>query len=278
MKQRLITAGIGIAIGISILFLANTIVYPIAVAAISCIAVFELLSVCGCRRFKRHFWGCIVYAAVLPILSYYNVEYIWRYALSILAVFAMFAGYIADHKKLPFEKLCAMMTGTLLISLSSTCLVAIKNISAVHGICYVVMALMAAWVPDGGAYFVGTSLGKTKLCPEISPKKTWEGAIGGVAVTAIVFAVYGFCYQQFMSAVKGVDFEVNYLLLIAVSIICAPVSMIGDLSASLIKRENDVKDFGNLMPGHGGMMDRFDSVFFVLPFLLLVYSNFNIFV
>lgn len=277
MKQRLITAVIGISIGIAVLFLSNTIIYPITVAVIAAVSVHELLTVCGCGKFRMHFWGCVAFAAVLPIMVYYNADYIWRYLLSITAAFLMFGGYVADHKKLPFEKLSVMITCTLLVTLSITCLVSFRNISPVHGICYVIMGLMAAWIPDAGAYFVGTLIGKHKLCPDISPKKTVEGAVGGVVVTAIVFALYGFCYQRVMHSVHGVDFNVNYLLLILVSMASAVISMIGDLSASLLKRENNVKDFGNLMPGHGGMVDRFDSVFFVLPFLLLIYSNFHIY-
>ncbi|MBQ7784491.1 MAG: phosphatidate cytidylyltransferase, partial [Oscillospiraceae bacterium] len=132
-----------------------------------------------------------------------------------------------------------------------------------------------AWIPDAGAYFVGTACGKHKLCPEISPKKTVEGAVGGLVVTAVVFAVYGFAYQQFMKSVHGIDFGVNYPALVLIMPIAAVISMVGDLSASLLKREYGIKDYGKLLPGHGGVVDRFDSVYFVLPYIMLVFNAFG---
>lgn len=276
MKTRLITAAVGITIGILIILLHKTIVFPIAVAFIAAASVYELLNVCGMKKFPVHFGVCLLFSIVMPFFAYYDVDYIWRYLFVFAAAFVMFAGYVGDHKKLPFEKLCVMITVASLISLSVTCLVSLKNIDTVHGIIYVVMSLMAAWVPDGGAYFIGTAVGKKKLCPDISPKKTWAGAVGGVIANAVVFAVFGICYSRIMSS-QGIDFTVNYPLLIIVALLCAVISMVGDLTASLLKRENNVKDFGKLMPGHGGIVDRFDSVYLVLPFLLLIFTEFEIF-
>ena len=182
---------------------------------------------------------------------------------------------MADHKKLPFDKLAVMVTVTCLVTLSITCLVSLKNMSTVHGICYVVMALMAAWIPDAGAYFVGTACGKHKLCPDISPKKTVEGAVGGLVVTAVVFVLYGMGYKYVMHTFKGIDFDVNYPALGVIMLIAAFISMVGDLSASLLKREYNIKDYGKILPGHGGVVDRFDSVYFVLPYIMLVFNAFG---
>ncbi|MCC8043727.1 MAG: phosphatidate cytidylyltransferase [Oscillospiraceae bacterium] len=276
MKQRIITAIVGISIGLVIVFLSDTIIFPIAVAFISAYSVYELLNVCRMRKYPVHFAGCLVFTAAMPFLAYFRVDYGIRYVIVFITVFVMFAGYVGDHKKLPFEKLCVMIAVTALISLSVTCIISLKNIDDVHGIIYVVMALMAAWLPDGGAYFVGTALGKHKLCPDISPKKTVEGAIGGAVVSVIVFVIFAVCYQSIMAA-RGVMFTVNYPLLIIAVLVCAVIAIVGDLSASLIKRENELKNFGNLMPGHGGIVDRFDSVYFILPFLLIIFSVFDVF-
>ncbi len=265
MKTRCISAAIGIAIGIAILMFSNTPIFPLAVGLIAAGSVYEFLAVCGMKKYPMHFGGCLVFALVMPFLSYYNVDYTIRYILSFITVLVMFIGYLGDHKKLPFEKLCVMISVTMLMTLSLTCIVSLKHASEVHGVIYVVMALMSSWVPDGGAYFVGSAIGKTKMCPDISPKKTIEGAIGGIVVSAIVFVIFCFIYQQIMAS-KGVIFSVNYLLVVIMSILCAMISMVGDLAASLLKRENEIKDFGNLMPGHGGMVDRFDSVYLTLPF------------
>ncbi|MDE6594779.1 MAG: phosphatidate cytidylyltransferase, partial [Oscillospiraceae bacterium] len=148
-----------------------------------------------------------------------------------------------------------------------------------HGVCYIVLCLAGAWLGDSGAYFVGTFWKfweKHKLCPEISPKKTWEGAVGGVLTVGLVFALYAFGYR-IVQGYRGYSFEVNYLYLVIMGLVCGVLGIIGDLSASLIKRQYGIKDFGNIMPGHGGLMDRFDSVLFVAPFMMFVLSHFTIF-
>lgn len=280
MKIRIITSMVGIAVAIGVLFLHKTLVYPLFVALIAALSVHEILTVCGCgvKTFPGHYCMCIAFSVAMPVLTWFeSISFVWKLFVASLIVFLMFAGFVADCKKLSFNKLAIMVTVTCLVTLSVTCLVSLKNMSSVHGICYVVMALMSAWLPDAGAYFVGTAVGKTKLCPDISPKKTVEGAVGGIIVTAVVFTIYGFCYQQFMYNVKGESFTVNYIGLAVIVMIAAVISMIGDLSASLIKREYGIKDYGKLLPGHGGVVDRFDSVYFVLPYMLLVFSAFKIF-
>lgn len=280
MKERLITAFIGISVGIAVLVLNNTIVYPLFVSLIAAMSVHEILTVCQCgfKKFPVHYFMCLGFAVIMPILTWFpQISIIWKLFAASLIVFCMFTGYVFDHKKLPFDKLAVMITGTCLITLSVTCLVSLRNMDSVHGICYVVMALMAAWIPDAGAYFVGTAIGKTKLCPDISPKKTVEGAIGGLVVTGIVFWLFGYGYKLFMLNVMGIEITVNYAALVIIMIIATPISMIGDLSASLLKREYGIKDFGKLLPGHGGVVDRFDSVYFVLPYIMLVFSAFKVF-
>lgn len=276
MKQRIITSIVGIAVGITVIMLNGTVIYPLFVALIAILSVHEILTVCGCgyKKFPVHYIFCMVFSAAMPILTYYHVPDIWRLFAASVIVFFMFAGFVADNKKLSFDKLAVMVTVTCLLSLSVTCLVSLRNISEVHRICYVVMALMAAWVPDAGAYFVGTAMGKHKLCPDISPKKTVEGAVGGLIVTGIVFGIAGLVYRQVMLG-KGIEFSVNYPLLMAIAVIAAFISMVGDLSASLLKREYGIKDFGKLLPGHGGMVDRFDSVYFVLPYMMLIFNAFG---
>ena len=259
MKTRIITAIIGITIGIIVMILSNTVLYPIVVAAIAGMSVYEILHACGCgvNKYPGHFAMCIAFAVTIPLLTWFDfIGDIWRLLAASVIVFLMFAGYVADHKRLPFDKLAVMVTTTCLITLSVTCLVSLKNMSSVHGISYVIMALMAAWIPDGGAYFVG-----------------------GLVVTVIVFILYAMGYKYVMH-LNGIDFEVNYLLLSIVMMIATPISMVGDLSASLLKREYGIKDYGKILPGHGGIVDRFDSVYFVLPYIMLVFNAFgqNIFV
>ncbi|MCM1024585.1 MAG: phosphatidate cytidylyltransferase [Prevotella sp.] len=278
MVTRIITAVVGIAIAIGVLFLSATPVYNLTVSAIAVVMLYELLSACGCIRHKFHSTVCFAFAAVMPFLVEFDGMEI-KYIVSTLCIFLIFAGYIAEHKNISFEKICCMLAVTLLTTLSMCCLVSLKNLDSVHGVCYVILCLAGAWLGDSGAYFVGTFWKfweKHKLCPEISPKKTVEGAVGGVLTVGLVFAVYAVLYRLYMGY-RGVTFEVNYPYIVFMGIVCGVLGIIGDLSASLIKRQYGIKDFGNIMPGHGGLMDRFDSVLFVAPFMMFMLSHFTLF-
>lgn len=114
--------------------------------------------------------------------------------------------------------------------------------------------------------------GKHKLCPEISPKKTVEGLAGGIVSNALFMMLAGY-----LISVLGKGLVVNYALLAVLGIVNAVLGTIGDLTASLMKRECGIKDFGKIMPGHGGALDRFDSMVFVAPFMAAVLSVFSIF-
>src|SRR5690606_12442948 len=129
------------------------------------------------------------------------------------------------------------------------------------GIEYIIYALIVVWLTDTGAYFTGRSFGKRKLWPEISPNKTVEGFVGGIVV-----AVIAACLFQLFMPVTG-----SYLILIAVTVVASVTGQIGDLVESALKRHYGVKDSGNILPGHGGILDRFDSLLFVLPVLNLLH-------
>ena len=128
------------------------------------------------------------------------------------------------------------------------------------------VSLGGAWLSDTGAYFFGIAFGRHKLAPEISPKKTVEGVFGGIVVALISQIIISFAYAQ-VCRYYGTPVEIHYLRLILVSPLISLISVIGDLSASVMKRQFGIKDFGNIMPGHGGVLDRFDSVLLVVPFV-----------
>ena len=123
------------------------------------------------------------------------------------------------------------------------------------------------WLADAGAYFGGSRFGKKKLCPKISPKKTVEGAVSGFIIGTVLSLLVGIIFEAFFF--KNGE-TVNYIYLLIFSLLGAVVSIVGDLSFSLIKRSCGVKDYGSLMPGHGGMLDRFDSVIFTAPILMIL--------
>ena len=126
------------------------------------------------------------------------------------------------------------------------------------GLAMVFVALIAAFLTDTGAYFTGYFFGKHKLIPEISPKKTVEGAIGGVAICVISMLVYAWILTFF-------GIKANLLNIVIIGVIASVISQFGDLSASMIKRGLGIKDYGDIMPGHGGVLDRIDSLLFTAP-------------
>ena len=146
----------------------------------------------------------------------------------------------------------------------------VLSMLAPNGWFYMVPALFGAWVSDVCAYFVGVTLGKHKIVPHLSPKKTWEGCIGGAVGCAFVIMIYfGVLYYYDLS-----DYTVNVAVVCSLAFILgfamSVMSQLGDWLASLIKRMCGIKDYGNLFPGHGGMLDRFDSAFFTIPMGVLL--------
>jgi phosphatidate cytidylyltransferase len=136
---------------------------------------------------------------------------------------------------------------------------------------FVLIPFIIAFISDSGAYFAGLYFGSRKLAPAISPKKTVEGAIGGVAFCIAASYLYAglvsFLFQL----------QVNYIAVAVFAILGSSISVLGDLTASLIKRYYKIKDYGNLIPGHGGIMDRFDSIWFVAPLVYFLCKIFPIF-
>lgn len=130
-------------------------------------------------------------------------------------------------------------------------------VTAFDGIYYLLLVLNFACVCDMGAYFVGVSMGKTKLCPQISPNKTVEGALGGIVLSMIMSLIITLCFGYFDKIIPT--------LLLTIPICAA--GMTGDLFASIIKRKVGIKDYGNLIPGHGGILDRVDSILFISPLI-----------
>lgn len=273
MKSRILTAAVGIPFAILCMFLTQTIVFNIVVSLITLIIISELLSAGKCWDFKAAGITCMVFAGAMPILSRPSLSEL-RFLFGLLCIFVLFLCYIKQNKQLAFNKLCYMITTSCLVSFAMSCMVLLINLDEVHGVCYVVLSMALPWLSDAGAYFIGTAFGKHKLCPTISPKKSVEGAIGGVVVTVIIACIYCFAYQYIQGRWLGNVFSVNYVVVVIVAVAASLLAILGDMAASLLKRQCEIKDYGSLMPGHGGMLDRFDSVLFVLPFLteLIIYN------
>ncbi len=274
MATRIISSAVGIALGISILVFSHVpFVLNTALAIFSVIGIYELYKANKCLEFKITAGIAFIYCAVTPFLHYPDSS-VYNEVVTVAAILLMFASYFTVHKKMDIEKLFYAVSTPLFLSYSMCSLFDLYKMSESHGVIYIVLALCGAWIADSGAYFVGTFMGKHKLCPDISPKKTIEGFVGGLVVTGLFFIAFNFIYVKYFA--QGVS--VNYISSFFLGIICAVIGTIGDLTASLIKRKCGIKDYGKLMPGHGGFMDRFDSVLFVAPFMYTYLSVFNIYI
>lgn len=273
MATRIMTAAVAILVAIVVLLFSDTIVLNITIAVISAIILRELFKAEKCTQYKVSYIICMIYVCAMPFMET-AVLRPHLFLFTAVCVLAIFLTFLIQHKTLGFDKLSFMITTSALISLSLTSLIYIKNLDAKYGTFYLIITLSSAWLGDAGAYFVGVKFGKHKLCPEISPKKTVEGAVGGVVSSALLLNLIAVGY---IAIIKGDISMINYPLITAIGIISAFLGMVGDLTASLIKRQCNIKDYGNIMPGHGGLLDRFDSVLFITPFMCIVLSHFSIF-
>ena len=271
MKTRIISGVVGVIILIMVLAVFNTPLFNLAVALIAMLAVYEVISALG----KEHKTGLLA-------ISFLFVAFVSCYDLlpglglshmalaAFVYVFAMLCNTVFLHGVVSFADTCVVIVETLVILTCFGLLIFLRSFAGPHAIYYIVVALLCAWGADTGAYFAGRFFGKHKLAPKVSPKKTIEGSVGGAIVCMVlviaVTAVYGYIATC----------NVNYVALCVISLLSALIGMLGDLIASSLKREHDVKDYGWIMPGHGGIMDRFDSVLFTVPAVVLMTVHFPI--
>lgn len=162
---------------------------------------------------------------------------------------------------------CLTVFGFIYPGMAFMSLILLYNVE-IYGKYLLIFTLCATWATDTFAYFTGLGLGKNKLCPRISPKKTVEGSIGGVLGSLITGILVGMVFTHFYRI------DIGYIHYAAISLLCGITSQMGDLSASSIKRFCNIKDFGHILPGHGGILDRFDSILFAVP---IVYSYYLLF-
>ncbi len=277
MRIRTITSAVLLAVMVPVLIFSKYLVYPIALALISVMAVFELLRVIGVHKLWKISVPAYVMALALPILTHdifldrnpelqknymlFAVATVFTYMLYIMAIAVFSKGEIK------FSKVAEVFLSVtyVVMSFTSLCLLRYitKGTTQLGSLCFF-LVFVAAWGTDVGAYCVGSLIGKHKLIPDVSPKKSVEGAVGGIIFAVICFLLYGLAVDKFT------EISVNYISLAVIGAVLSVVSQIGDLIASLIKREYGVKDYGKLLPGHGGIMDRFDSILAVsLPLVMI---------
>lgn len=293
MLTRIISGAVGVVLIAAVLFFHDTLVLPIAVAAIIAVMLFELLRAVKLEKCLPILISVEICGILIPVITcfenyrdhtlmfasrnIYSVpfEFVvpdarieifgWSvrpaeliFAVTLAAAFAVFVTWLAKHKKIRYEQIFFALACMVLVPQAMSTMVRIERYSSKDGLFLLIMGLCGAWIADTGAYFTGVAFGKHKLCPEISPKKTIEGFVGGIVTTGIVYAVAFSVYNK--------EVSVSHILVpFIMGAVCAVIGTVGDLSASMVKRQIGFKDYGKIMPGHGGLMDRFDSVLFVLP-------------
>ncbi len=273
MVVRLLTSAIGLIFFFAA-FYANELIFSSAIGLVSVIMVYEAVKALKAGR-AVSLVSVLLSALGFASLVFAKYRDMSSFPASNVAdfgpgniIFWIIAGVLCymmlsvlKHGKTDFSKIYSAAFITLYISLFMSFIILLRNDVGRYG---VMAVFVFSWITDTGAYFTGSFLGKHKLAPELSPKKTVEGAIGGVVLTVIAAGVYMAIMKHFWSV------DIHWLFLIAAAI-GAVLAEIGDLAASAVKRSCNVKDFGWIFPGHGGMLDRFDSVVFIAPYVYFVF-------
>lgn len=260
MKQRVTTALVLSAVVILVLlFSGMNWVLPLAEVFLAFMGIYELLCVTGDKLSKIAVYvsmGSAVLIPLLPMPHYWNILTVVFITALIIFAYMMYA-----RPRLQLKSSAAVTGIALLISFLFKSFGELRAIP--DGFVYLVAAILACMITDTAAFFVGRALGKHKLAPNISPAKTVEGSIGGMLCTLVLLSVIGAVYGAIT------DRTVDYLTLMLWALPATVIAQFGDLSMSVIKRITGVKDFGKILPGHGGILDRFDSYLFVIPYTLL---------
>ncbi len=270
MKTRIISGivmGVIVAAVLAVGFLVNPIIITVAVALIAAAAVYELIHNAAGIKDKVSWIGAAIFTFVFVLSSeiiykpYYSFDFRSTLKTFITLAYFLFAVImiLKNNKEFDLGKIVSLFGFPLPYAYAFSCLSSV--IKDEFGLYYLLMLLNFSSVCDMGAYFVGVTCGKHKLCPNLSPKKTVEGAIGGIASSMMFTVILYFIFSKPLLP--------SLLLTIPFCIL----GMIGDLFASAIKRSVGLKDYSNLIPGHGGILDRVDSIIMIAPFLYFAINS-----
>lgn len=279
MKVRIIT-GVICALIVIMLVVFTGFGYPgvmsIPMGAIAAIAAYEIMRVSKCKN-KVLTAVSMIAAAIGPAYVDFGIEKYIPVPLSVLLiayVILLLVIMLKGYEKTKFEHVALALFGSVAIPGSLGTFFEVRDLCVdypelfqrSHCVFFILCAMYCAWMSDTCAYFVGSKLGKHKLAPRISPKKSVEGAIGGVIGTVIFCAGTYLVCDRFYFRLETIDLW----MVIVASVVISILGMCGDLSASVIKRNFGEKDFGNLFPGHGGVLDRIDSFLVTMPSLYVI--------
>ena len=257
MKTRIIAGSVFVVVLAVTFFLAPVAVTAITMGAMVALASYELLFTTGLVRNVRLNIYSALMAVFVTVWSYLGASQ----AVMLLGVLVYFmllgSQLLLSSGKEPVAHVGYCLLSGLVVPLLLTSLLRIRSWE--HGGLYLLIPFIMAYCSDTGAYFIGVTMGRHKMCPNISPKKSWEGFVGGIVIAALSLMLYGLLME------KLGGYKVRYILAAVYGLAGALGSVFGDLSMSVIKRQTGIKDYGKLIPGHGGILDRFDSVLITAP-------------
>lgn len=280
MKTRIITAAVGLVVLAVVMFFFNTPVFEIVIASITLIAVHEIYRAFDLGKNEKHIYGAFIPYTFLVMFSGHPAVKVVLVPLSFLFMLYLAICLIWHNQTLSAAKLGGMAAFSSLVLVSFYAFVYIKNRLPMEEYGYeaiylIILALAFAWGGDSSAYFAGRFFGKHKLAPVVSPHKTVEGAIGGVLGSGVVGVLCTVVARGLTGwTVMGVGHATagylagglfGYLPIFLLGMVCSVLGILGDLFASAVKRQCAIKDYGTIFPGHGGILDRFDSVLFIAP-------------
>lgn len=278
MKTRIITAIVAILILLPVLIFSNTVLFPIAMAICSVIAIYEMSACIGVKKEWAFTVPVYLIAAGMPFLVRYcaNPHTVRQSVTTLLCVFLLyfFALMTFSHGKYKLADVAVWVITALYILVGFNAILMVRDYEDAGNYVYL-MIFIGAWVTDTFAYFCGMLFGKGgkhKLIPDVSPKKTVEGSIGGIVFCILSMLLFGWIIEQI-----DIQWKADDLLLAVAGLVISVVSQVGDLCMSFIKRTYGIKDYGKLFPGHGGVLDRFDSILAVASILAVFCSYFNFF-
>lgn len=258
MKQRILTALIALVILVPLIIYGEWpfIVFTYVFAAIG---LYELMRMY--RSEQGILYGMVAFVFLL-LLVYPATEFhlitlvLTRYDILLLFLVVLLGMTVFSKNRFTFNEAGFFFLATTYVGTAFHVLIETRLL----GLNYLLFILFIIWATDSGAYFVGKSLGKRKLWPEISPNKTIGGALGGIVMALIVGTVFHLIYP----------FDLSWISVLLLTLLISIVGQLGDLVASAMKRHYGIKDFGRLFPGHGGILDRLDSLLFVLIVLYII--------
>ena len=275
MKTRVITAAVGLAFLALVLTFFDTLLFDLTLTAVCLLAIHEVFSAMGFGKKQWYLYAIAVPYTLMIMLSGMQAVRAVLLPCSFLVVLFFNVCQIKNVKTIDFGRLSGFVyfSGVILFCFYS--LVHLKRVLPFaayryDAIYFILLILCFAWGGDTAAYFAGRAFGKHKLAPVVSPHKTVEGAIGGVCGSIAAGMVLTLVYALLSARYHVITINVqpyHYLILAVMGGIASVLGILGDLFASAVKRQVGIKDYGTIFPGHGGILDRFDSVMFIAPFV-----------